>query len=193
MRTACRVWTYALVIVCGSLVASNLAYGQSPQGPRNSLQAVATCVDVVLAPGGVLRGQVQSGQAAPCGAMELVLMQVGKESARTTTDQNGMFQLSGVRGGAYAVTAGGATMDVRLWAEGTAPPAARDSLMVIARGEVPQGQGSDGLQGQGSDVTRGQGPGGTFWRTVTNPWVSAGLIGAAIAVPIALNNNDSGS
>ncbi|MCE9552172.1 MAG: hypothetical protein K8T91_02205 [Planctomycetes bacterium] len=193
MRTVCRVWTKALVVVSGILVASNLAYGQLPQGQQNNLPGVATCVDVVLAPGGVLRGQVQSGQAAPCGAMELVLMQVGKESARTTTDRNGMFELNGVRGGAYAVSAGGATMDVRLWSEGTAPPSARDSLMVIARGDVSRGQGSDGLQGQGSDVTRGQGPGGTFWRTVTNPWVSAGLIGAAIAVPIALNNNDSGS
>lgn len=185
MRPACRLWTSALVIVSGILVASNLAYGQTSQGQRNNLPGAATCVDIVLAPGGVLRGQVQTGQAAPCSAMELVLMQVGKESARTTTDRHGVFELDGVRGGAYSVTAGGATMDVRLWTEGTAPPSARDVLLVIARGDV--------TRGQGADVARGQGPGDTFWRTVTNPWVSAGLIGAAITVPIALNNNDSGS
>ena len=193
MQIASRAWTNALVVASGILVAGNLSYGQTPQGQRSNLAGVATCVDVVLAPGGVLRGQVQTGQAAPCGAMELVLIQVGKESARTTTDRHGEFQLSGVRGGAYAVSAGGATMDVRLWAEGIAPPSARDALLVITRDDVLSGQSPAASPGQGLDVTRGQDPGGTFWRTVTNPWVSAGLIGAAIAVPIALNNNDSGS
>lgn len=171
------MWKRALLVIGGVLVATNFAYGQNFAGQWNSVPEAATCVDVVLAPGGVLRGQVQNSQAAPCQAIELLLTQVGREPVRTITNEQGMFELNGVRGGAYAVVAGGTSMDVRLWMEGTSPPTARNALLVVARG----------------DVARGQGAGGTFWRTVTNPWVSAGLIGAAIAVPIALNNNDSGS
>jgi len=162
----------------GVLIPATMTLGQTPTGEPKRLRFEApTCVDVVLGPGGVLRGQVQSATAAPCSEVELVLLQVDQEVARTTTDGHGLFQLEGVRGGAYSLASAGSSVEVRLWAEGTAPPTAQDALLVVA----------------GRDVTLGQGAGGTFWRTVTNPWVSAGLIGAAIAVPIALNNNDSGS
>lgn len=178
MPIVARSWKVALVATMGALIPASVTLGQSPTGEPKRLRFEApTCVDVVLGPGGVLRGQVQSATAAPRGAVELVLVQVDREMARTTTDEQGHFQLDGVRGGAYSVASAGSCVEVRLWAEGTAPPAAQDALLLVA----------------GRDVTLGQGAGGTFWRTVTNPWVSAGLIGAAIAVPIALNNNDSGS
>jgi len=86
--------------------------------------------------------------------------------ARTTTDERGLFVIEGVRGGSYNILVAG-----------TAPPTAREALLVVTPDPVALGQNA----------------GGTFWRTVTNPWVSAGLIGAAVAVPIALNNNASGS
>jgi len=178
MLTVCRVCKHVLMLIGGVFVAANLAHGQAPASAQAERASIpTTCVDIVLAPGGVLSGQVRDDQTAPCGDRELVLMQVGQETARTITDAQGMFQISGIRGGAYVVSAGAMNVDVRLWTEGTAPPSASNALLLT----VP------------NDVVRGQGAGSTFWRTVTNPWVSAGLIGAAIAVPIALNNNDSGS
>ena len=57
----------------------------------------------------------------------------------------------------------------------TAPPAAQSAALLVS----------------GSDVVRGQNGGLVYW--LTNPWVLAGLIAAAIAIPIALNNHGSSS
>jgi len=177
MPSMTRAWICALVAAI-SVVGAKATWGQAPAGEPQRLRYEApTCVDVVLGQGGVFCGQVQSGTAAPGEEVELALIQVDREMARTTSDEQGRFRFEGIRSGAYTVAARGTLIEVRLWADGTAPPAARKALLVVAH----------------DDVTLGQNAGGTFWRTVTNPWVSAGLIGAAVAVPIALNNNDTGS
>ena len=69
---------------------------------------------------------------------------------------------------------------IRVWAAGTAPPNSIAQLKLTTAPASPQ-------------VVRGQHCGPGFWGVLTNPWVSAGLITAAIAIPIAVSNDDSGS
>jgi predicted DCC family thiol-disulfide oxidoreductase YuxK len=107
----------------------------------------------------------------------VALLQGGREVASAMTDTSGTFQISGLRGGNYTLASAGSTTNIRIWSEGSAPPSARPAVVLVEPGVV----------------VRGNNGGGAFWRTVTNPWVSATAIAAAIAVPIALNNNDSGS
>jgi hypothetical protein len=64
----------------------------------------------------------------------------------------------------------------RVWTVNTAPPVAQPGAMVVA----------------GQDLVRGQASSPVL-RFFTNPWVLAGLVGAAIAIPIALSNDDDDS
>ena len=178
MKRMRHVWMLALLVSGSALLATNFAEGATPFSEGSQPRGEAEkCPDVTLAPGNVLWGQVQTSQAAPLGNADLVVTQAGREVARTATDAQGNFQISGIRGGTYTLATAGSATTIRVWTANAAPPSAQHGVLLVERG----------------DVVRGQGAGGTFWRTVTNPWVSAGVITAAIAVPIALNNNDSGS
>jgi len=68
-----------------------------------------------------------------------------------------------------------------LWAPGTAPPSARDGLLVVSEEPVVRGQDARGF--------------GRLRRLVQNPWVISSLVGAAIAIPIAVDahNDDEDS
>lgn len=171
------------IAIAGALAVAGMSMvgrADAQQPPNYSIgvqqPARPTLADVSLAPGGLLRGYLLSDNGTPRANAELVLVQDGREVVRTVTDGQGAYQISGLRGGIYTIATFATHSTVRLWTEGTAPPAAQQLLVVAEKVDVARGQN-----------------GGALWRTVTNPWVTAGLIGAAIAVPIALNNNDSGS
>ena len=63
---------------------------------------------------------------------------------------------------------------VRAWAAQTAPPAARNIALVVA----------------GGDVVRGQMPFEQFF--ASDAVIVCGMVAAMIALPVALNNSDSG-
>lgn len=59
----------------------------------------------------------------------------------------------------------------RLWAANTAPAAARDSALLVVGDEQVLGQG-----------------GMKYW--LANPWVVAGIVAVAVAVPVAIHNRN---
>ena len=72
-------------------------------------------------------------------------------------------------------------MMVRIWSHGQAPPIAKDYLSLDQHASaVIRGQYGDGADGGGSNAPEG------MRRIFRNPWISAGIISAAIAVPIAV-------
>ncbi len=164
----------ALALACTGMLLQPMAMAATPQ---------ATLVtDIALRDGGVLVGQVMDGQGAIMAKAPVALIQNGKEIARAETDQRGGFAVSGLKGGVYQVATVGLHGVYRLWAPRTAPPAAKQGLMLVS-----------------GNVVRGQGfaPGGAFsavtgWMS-QHPLMTAGIIATAIAIPIAIDDDDPAS
>jgi hypothetical protein len=142
--------------------------------PAPAPPAAPSIADVALAEGGVLNGQVLDAQGQPMPQTNVVLQQNERLVASAVTDTQGRFTVGGLNGGLFLIAAGSATVAYRLWAPHTAPPAARSGALVVSGEQVVRGQGRTG--------------GLRYW--LTNPWILAGLIGAAIVVPIALTDSD---
>lgn len=184
MKTKC--WKCLVVALCclGSVLGPG-AYAENTP---------AQSVDIALAMGGILIGQVVDTEGQALKEAEVVLKSGGKEIARCQTDAAGKFQVAGLRGGAIEVASKGTMGNCRVWAPGTAPPAAQPGLLVVAEGDVIRGQhGGRRVPGHsyGRGV-RGHG-GGLLAKMIEHPLVTAGVVGAAIAVPLAVSNDDSPS
>jgi len=145
--------------------------------PTADSPPVPTVTDVALADGGTLVGQVVDRQGLPLTGAAVVVRQNEQEFASTVSDVNGQFRLSGLRGGLYQITAGQGVGTYRLWAPNTAPPTAQSSALVVS----------------GDELVRGQGESHGFLWWATNPWILAGLIATAIAVPIIVSNDHKSS
>ncbi len=151
---------------------SRLPQPASPVSPAAAPQTTAIA-DVALAGGGILRGQVLDPQGTPLANREIVIRQQDRTVATSRSDRDGRFAVSGLSGGVYQIATTDSQAVYRLWAPGTAPPAAQPGALVVAGGELVRGQAGNRVR--------------AFF---TSPWVLAGLLGAAIATPIALSNHD---
>ncbi len=137
--------------------------------------------DVALQAGGVLTGQVVDTAGQPQSMVPVSVRTGGQEIARVTTDQQGQFRVASLKGGVYHVATNGNQGVYRFWAPQTAPPASTSGLNLVS----------------GQDVMRGQMGGGPFtsmgqW-IAEHPIITAGAIATAIAVPIALSDDDDPS
>jgi hypothetical protein len=181
-----KAWKCLVVAICclGSIQWPS-AYAEN---------TVVQSVDIALTKGGVLIGQVVDTQGQTLKEAEVVLKSGGKEIARCKTDEAGKFQVAGLRGGSIEVASMGTSGNCRVWAPGTAPPAAQPGLLVVAEGDVVRGQhGGRRVPGHsyGRGV-RGHG-GGLLAKMIEHPLVTAGAVATAIAVPLAVSNDDSPS
>lgn len=166
----------------GTMAAAVASMGMMLPPAALAGSPVAAGNDVALRSGGVLVGQVVDQQGkAQAGAT--VSIQYGQqEVARTTTDANGVFAARGLRGGQYELLTQDGMSVCRLWAPDTAPPAARDAALVVS----------------GVNVVRGQYYGGGWidWMKA-HPYITAGIVATAIAVPVGLaaadDDDDEGS
>lgn len=132
--------------------------------------AASAGVDVELHPGGVLLGQVVDVNGIPLAGTSVSLRLFSREVATTVTNESGYFRAQGLRGGTYEILAGQQRGVFRIWAAGTAPPSIPTSTLVVLDGRRVRGQGPIG-----------------YW--LGNPWVIAGLVAVAVAVPLAIHNN----
>lgn len=139
--------------------------------------------DVALRPGGLLIGQVVDSQGVPRSDVTVSLRFAEHEIARTTTDAKGYFAIHGVRGGQHQIVAEDGASTCRLWAPNTAPPSAYPAALVICGGQVVRGMpGSTQMQSWVEWIK-------------AHPYITAGTVAAAIAIPIAFIDfdDDSGS
>ena len=168
----------AAVLVCLALIlqpvrAAHAAGPPAASTPVPTPKAEGHVVrDVALGRGGILRGQVVDPQGRPQPGLAVVLRQPGGEVGRATSDEEGRFRFTRLRGGLYHVSSGVGQSICRLWAAETAPPAATDQLLVVS----------------GNMVQRGQRPFGELLRAP--PVILALVIAAAIAIPVAVFNQD---
>lgn len=98
-----------------------------------------TVIDVALTDDGLLLGQVVDPQGLVKAKSPVSLYSGGRELGAARTDANGYFVFSGLRGGVYQVTAAEGLGTYRLWAPGTAPPAAKPAALLVAGTEVTRG------------------------------------------------------
>lgn len=143
----------------------------SRQDPRENSQVL----DVALDAAGYLHGQVTNQDGAPLANVHVVVSQQQRPVGETITNSDGWFVIAGLRGGVYQIESSQSQVTWRVWAPGAAPPSAQRAAMVVARGDTLRGQNG----------TR---------RFVIPTLIVAGLIGTAIAVPLAVSNsNNDGS
>ena len=140
-------------------------------------QPVPDAVDVALGDGGLLVGRIVDAQGVPLANVTVSLQSQDREIAATKTNPSGDFAFRGVRGGVYQVVAGQSHRSYRLWAPGTAPPSSHAGALLVAGGQTVRGQFVPGALG--------------FW--LSNPWIVAGLVATAAAVPVAIHNADDPS
>ena len=136
--------------------------------------------DVALGDGGVLVGQVVDAQGVAVAMAKVTLADHKQEIAQVRADQEGKFSVPGLRGGVYRISSRGQDAMYRLWAPHTAPPVAQQGVILVV----------------GDDVIRGQygnspGPFASMAQWVADhPLITAAAIVAAIAIPIALDDDD---
>jgi hypothetical protein len=162
--------TVALACVGWFVPASPLAAsdGVPPGG--------ATVVwDARLDEQGTLTGRWLDDGHRPLANRPVALQQAGRLVAATRTDGDGVFRLLRVRGGVYQVVLGGASATVRVWTAAAAPPAAARELVLVA---------------PAPPVVRGQQP---LAAVLTNPLFIGVVVAAAVAIPLAIYENDDGS
>lgn len=151
-----------------TLACAGMLVGQTVQAASPIIR------DVALQPGGVLNGQVLNEQAVAQAHAKLAVVHKGKPLTVTETDAAGRFVLTGLEPGIYELHLAEGGGAYRVWAPQTAPPAAEEGALLI----------------QDSRVVRGNHGGGHFgW--LANPWVLAAIVAAAIAIPLAIDDDAS--
>jgi hypothetical protein len=173
----------AAALACVAMIMPSSALAIEPAANKSDATAQASEVtaqhsDVALRPGGILVGQVVDQQGAVKPGTVVSVQYSDYEVARTTTDDNGVFAAQGLRGGQYQLVTDDGISVCRLWAPDTAPPAARPAALVVSGNRVVRGQWGGGPMHQWIDWVK------------AHPYITAGVIATAIAIPLAIADDD---
>jgi hypothetical protein len=166
MNSARLIQTVALWLAA-ALGLPTAALAASP------ITKVPVLVDVTLRDGGVLLGQVVDPDGSSLPGVAVSLRSGNQDLASGVTDRSGYFAFSGLRTGTYQVAAANGIGTFQLWSADIAPPAAQRGALVVA----------------GTDTVRGQHTPEQYAQLLARPVIVGGLIGAAIAIPIAVSNS----
>ena len=175
------VWM-ALAGMC--LPVQAIAAGNDASRTTDTREIEFDVSDVALAQGGLLTGQLLDEQLRPLAGSNVVIATNGRTVAATVTDADGVFAVAGLRSGFHQITAASAVENCRFWTVGTAPPRAGQGVRIVAGAGVVRGQWGP-PPAANNFVKRAK-----VW--ATNPFVVGGVIAAAVAIPVALNNDDNG-
>ena len=156
--------------------ASPVWHGRNPVCSSRLVEAAGGRTAGCRAGGGRrLSGQVVDGEVNALAGRRVIVRQGRHHVAGVITDANGRFTIRGLHGGTFLLATAGATMMVRAWSAGTAPPSAAGQVTLVVTKTI--------VRGQDAEVT------GTWGEFLTNFWVLSG-IATAIALPIALADDD---
>jgi hypothetical protein len=161
----------------GLMIPPSYAAGDEPAVMPGRVNSALQIEDVSLGQGESFHGVLLSERGEPIADADVELTQLGRQVAVSKTDEAGQFGFQGLRGGLHLVKAGQSAQLLRLWKPGTAPPHAKNGVIISEQLTV-----------------RGQRP---FKDLITsNAFIITGVIVAAIAIPIAVHdarNDKSGS
>ncbi|QDU37823.1 hypothetical protein Mal4_21400 [Maioricimonas rarisocia] len=130
----------AAFVACAGMLWPAGLMAAPPEKQSGQPAARPDIMDVALATGGVFHGQLVDGQGQQIGEAVVKLVRDEQPVAETVADTQGRFQFRNVRGGAYVVETPRGSFPVRVWSEGTAPPAARPAAVLVSSEAVMRGQ-----------------------------------------------------
>ena len=172
MRTRNRLTKSVIATLsCLGIIASQTTgFAADPSYRKASTKNVKTRTtkasinDVALGENGTLSGLIVDEQGYPLDGALVTIHQGKKVLGKAVTNKSGTFSVSRLRAGVYQVTAGNSAEVFRVWAENTAPPAARKGLLMVSGNQVVRGQilggglstaGALGLAGGIAGITLG--------------------------------------
>jgi len=147
---------------------------------RNAPNGTLRAYDVALSgKNGVLLGQVVDPKGAAVAGVPVALRAGGRLLAQSKSNAQGHFAFAQLRGGVYQVVATEGFATFRAWAAGTAPKSAKPKAILVVGETVVRGQ-----KWQERGRWRGQ-----TRRWLRNPVIMAGIVGTAVAVPLAVQTS----
>ncbi len=136
MRITIAILAQATCLALISVICPQITAADTPAG-----QAF---VDVKLHEGGKLLGRIVDQQGRPIADTDVELKQTSGVVASAKTKKDGWFEVRGLRGGKYLLTANSQSGLVRAWTAQTAPPAATEVVQLVTGDQAVLGQGFDG-------------------------------------------------
>jgi hypothetical protein len=110
------------------------------------------------------------------------------QQVATRSDNEGRFGYQGVAGGTYHLETEYGQVACRTWTPQAAPPKSSSTLLLVHDAELARGQWGPPPAANGFVSNMKE--------TLTHPFAVAAIIGAAVAIPVAIHNaddDDSGS
>lgn len=150
-------------------------------------------------------GKLVDSQGRPVSGATLTLANSAGHKVHAKTDRNGGFQFRQAATGIYAMQAGANRGQmVRVWDDSIAPPQAKSKILAVVEGKVIRAQccanpsgvgcagcgGCDGCCGGGCGTGARFGVGRLLQGALDNPWMVAAGTAAAIAIPLAVDDDD---
>lgn len=157
----------AAAVIGMLLPTAVLSADELPQPTTDESSGNTTVVDVTLGPNNVLRGNLVDTAGQPAVGVNVFIARGGRVLAAGRSNDQGAFAVANLAGGKYQVAAGDRTIDVRCWTGKAAPPNAVASTLI-----------------QVNDIQRGQIHPGTCM--LANPWIVAGVVAAAVLIPVTI-------
>jgi len=168
--------------------------------PSASGKTPAAPMDIALQADGTMHGELldQNGTAV---AQAAVTLYRDQSPPRTTmTDAQGRFRFTDASSGVAVLTCGPQLVVVRLWAPNTAPPLAKPQVVIYAGG-VMRGQGYGPGMSPVASEQHGGAPGAVVFgglslpsihpvQALKSPLTIGALIGGAVALPLALHDDE---
>ena len=168
----------AILLACaGMLIPPSVVRAATTTAPSSPSAPAGAVVDIALREGGALAGQVLDAQGNHLASTTVAIQSLDGLVVTAVTDPAGRFEVTGLRGGTYRIATAHGAGTYRLWAPTTAPPSARPGVLLVAGDQQVLGQW--GCYSHDRPVLR----------FLSNPWVIAGLVAAAIAIPVAIHNS----
>jgi len=172
-RAGCWCRTAVVWALIGTVIPQQLL--AAPAGAIQSSQenGEASIDDIALDMHGKFHGQVLRESGAAASDVTIHVLKNGREVTNVSTNEEGRFEISGLRGGVYQFMTGESGVMYRVWAPRTAPPAAKPVALLVDDHGLIRAQDHPVLN------------------FLTNPWILGVGVAAAIAVPLALDDDDA--
>jgi hypothetical protein len=182
--------TWNLFISCPGMTGQAYAQTRVIAATQRTVAPIRP-MDVSLDADNQLLGTIVSPPGVALAGTDIQIFQDSNLIATAKTDERGTFRMGPLSGGRYHLVTANQTMNLRVWTNSAAPPKARQQVL-ISEAEVIRGQcnypsceieNCDGACGGGAYS------GGAFGM-LFHPLVIGTAVAAAIAIPLALNDDD---